>query len=822
MVISLQLDYIINQWDVTGEGVMDQDGNSLLSSPYKTVNLDLFTGNIIGHDVNQGQELRAFGIITFTNNPNPVRGLELIEQEYFINNGSGVSEYNGIEAEIEGNKLKFTRVDVAPTSPTQGSLKSGDKITGTIKLGYAGLRVVINVVQTDLVTDFLNVFLPDGGIPRFAPFGGIQSDLIRVEASGTWTARILSESTGAFGFVGTNDPEISSFAGSPAITGDNGNMFKLRTLTDNNDEQNVREAFIVVTLDKDPLNFSSLVRVTQQQAANIAITPNQTVTFNGTFDAGRTPLKGELALIPNNTVSQFVVRPGNSGDENEGTQAQNEWHWKIVEVNPDGTDGVTIVDEVAGVVVPGKNWFTVTAVHNTNVSEVDGNTVSVDVTGKNTSGSNHRAKLVVYLAESDSFTASINLIQQSSGITLSPSTLPVVAKVGGETREVGIQADASLKWELLDFTIANSDRLVHHDIKLVDQNGDPVVAGIQYSVANDRFKVIFPKIYYPNREIPISATVKIGIVDSELEASITANQTTLTAAPMVAYGMNGSPNYGAIGDTYNQGWDGRSGSWGLQQIPSYRVLGTSASYTSAAINASVNYLHVVPHIAGANGQNYTWKVVNDYIADRDALTVISNQDNAGINPINNVNSPLIKAGYPNSTYHGRGDINGIIDPRHSDTKVYEFMFNRGKNVFVPGDITEYWYIDGVHTFLNSPDLPESAVVLISKRQSDGAAGAVPTDDAILIVDIEHKFIWIGESQIFWYNSWLDKNRWKLLDNMMYYVSNASKYGSHFTDLLLEEDAGPGGNGDLGDGRVAQPAPWDESYWGRNVMVEMTK
>jgi hypothetical protein len=806
-----QLNYIINQWDIIGEGVMDQDGSSLLSSPYKTVNLDLFTGNIIGHDTNQGQDARSFDIITFTNNPGSVSRLELIEQKYYL----GGAAYNGIEATMAGNKLKFTRVDVAPQNPTAGSLKSGDKITGTIKLGYAGLRVVINVIQTDTNSDFLNLFLPDGGIPRFAPFAGIASGSIRVEASGTWSAKILSESAGSFGFVGTGDTEISSADGSPAITD---NMFALRTLSDNKDEQNAREAFIVVTLDKDPLNFSRLIRVTQQQAANISITPNQTITFNGTFDAARSPLKGELATIPNNTISKFVVRPGTSGDETSGTLVQNAWHWKIVEVNADGTDGATIADEVSGVSISAKDWFSVSAVHTINAAEADGNTVSVDVKGKNTSGANRKVKLVVYLADATNFTASTYLVQQSSSISLSPSVFPNIAKTGGETGEVGILGDASLEWELLELTIANNHKLVHHDIKVVDQNNNPIVAGTHYSVANDRFKIVFPKVYYPNRDIPISATVRIGIVGSDLEASVTANQTSLTAAPMVGWGLNGSPNYGALGDGFNEGWEGRSGTWGLRQISGYKTLGTSASSTTTSINASVNYLHVIPLIGGTAGTNYTWKAVNDFIADRDALTVLIVQDSPGIGPMNNANSPLKKAGYPNSS--SGGDVNGVVDTRDAGSKVYDFMFGQGKNTLAPGDITASWYIDGFNTSLPKSSLPSSAVVLISKRVNDGST--TPSNNAMFIVDVEHKFIWFGDSQIFWNSSNLDGNRWKLLDNIMYYVANASKYGSHFTDLLLESNAGPAGNGDLGDGRVAQPAPWDSAYWGRNVMTEITK
>jgi hypothetical protein len=379
---------------------------------------------------------------------------------------------------------------------------------------------------------------------------------------------------------------------------------------------------------------------------------------------------------------------------------------------------------------------------------------------------------------------------------------------------VSIQADASLQWELLDITVANSDKLVHHDITVVDQNNNPIVKGTSYSVANDRFKVIYPKVYYPNRDIPISVTVRVGIVCSSLTASLTATQTTLTAAPMVGWGLNGAPNYGGLGDTYNQGWEGRSGTWGLKQISGYKTLGTSAVSTTNSINASVNYLHVVPGIGGSSGTNFAWTAVKDYIAERDALTFIVNQDDAGLNPINNANSPLKAAGYPNSVYGG--DVNGIIDTRHSATKVYKFMFSEGKNELAPGDISNsnYWYIDGVNTHIPTDGLPSSAVVLISKRVNDLTATA--SNRAMFIIDVEHKFIWLGESEIFWNSIWLSNDRWKLLDNIMYYVANASKYGSHFTDMLLEAGV------DLGDGRVAQPAPWDTDYWGRNVMDELSK
>jgi hypothetical protein len=48
-------------------------------------------------------------------------------------------------------------------------------------------------------------------------------------------------------------------------------------------------------------------------------------------------------------------------------------------------------------------------------------------------------------------------------------------------------------------------------------------------------------------------------------------------------------------------------------------------------------------------------------------------------------------------------------------------------------------------------------------------------------------------------------RREFIQNVADFMATAAAYGSHFTDLLLEDKT------DLGDGRKAQPAPWDE-YW----------
>ena len=799
-----EIGYTINGWDMPGTGIVVQDGNSLLSAPLKTVNMKRGEMIMVGGNQQWGRTTTTLQITTFTNKTDPVAleegKLTIAGQEYHLNGST--DPYNGIFASLNETTGEIT-IGADPIESTY-------TVRGEIRLTYMGLRATINVVQTDLTTDFLEVHLPDGGIPVFAPFKGIPSGLLRVEASGAWTAEILmeNESIDSFSFSPTGAlpvTKINSVTDAAMLAEYDpvlGNKFRVYTHGANMRADATREAYIVVTLDKDSENYADMVRVKQAPKAELAINPNRTLTFDGA---------GELSAIPNNDSKRFTVLPGVSTDGD----AYNQWTVSITAAPGTPANAFVLTsDSTTDANDPAEdNWFEVTP------------DTSNSYGGKNVSGGNYSATVTVTLNASG-VKATINVVQTSAGITLSPNTVPAVSNDGGTSQPIGVQADASLRWKVISFTTEATGgphpTLVHHAAELLLENDTPVdIQNGEYAIAQ-KFKVRFPKIYYPNRNFNISAKVVVGIVGSSLQSTITINQTPLTAAPMVAWGLTGSPNYGALGDTYNRGWDGNSGHWGLKQIPGFRVLGSSAANGAGTINASVNYLSVTAHIGGASGTNYSWMAVKDYIKNRDAFTIIQSQDNYGRGPLNNGNSPLRDAGYPMAEY-GR-DVNGIIyeDTDNSNTRIWKFLFDESKNEFKPSDVTanNYWYIDGVNNWLPIDQLPGTAVVLIAKRVSDAANGASASNEAMLIVDVENKFIWMGESQLFWYDSWIDNNRYKLLENLMYYVANTAKYGSHFTDLLLEEDAGPSGNGNMGDGRVSQPPLWDEAHWGRNIMLEI--
>jgi len=278
--------------------------------------------------------------------------------------------------------------------------------------------------------------------------------------------------------------------------------------------------------------------------------------------------------------------------------------------------------------------------------------------------------------------------------------------------------------------------------------------------------------------------------------TIRVYQTTLSSNGAIGYGMTGYPYWGGLTDTFNQGWDGTSGSWGLNTIPGYMRSGVVYNMNVNNIAANVTYLHAVPQISGNNGTNYNWATINNFIENRDAWTVISIQSN-DLNAINNSNSPLKKAGYGNASYGGATNAAIYTAPATTGTKIYQFLMDKGNTSLTPGMLSNF-FTDGIHTTIPVSGLPSSAVVIMSRASDAGRA--------ILIIDIEHKFMYIGESQIFWRANELNTgNRGLFLNNLMYFTGNAMKYGSHFTDLLNDELSTP------------IPPPWDD-IWGANKGV----
>lgn len=740
------LEYTIGWWNIDDNGLIVKDDNSILSLPTKVVN--------IGRDASTSN----YSIYTFSSLTSPAP-LSIRSQIY-----SPVDD--GIKARLDGNTLV---IEAQPLDYDQTERR------GVIILAFAGLETSLTVVQSGAADDYLRVILPEGGIPRFQPFAGIPSGLIHVEASGPWTAQIFLDGF-TFSSIPSNNP-ITVLPSTSGLVVEN--RFRVYTNA-NNDSGHTRDAFIVVSLDKDAENYQSLIRISQASLGSIKLDPNdQTmITFDGL---------GQLAVIPGTSnVNEFKV---------------------ITDKNDDGTFKYWNAELIAQGAHSDPDYFNVHIDYDQ--YDPDKNTVSVTAVGINTFGRTLSAVLRIY-TDPATYT-DITVFQQPVNINLIPSTVGAIPTVGGQSVPIRIDGPQSLTWRAAIKPVAASApdnrQLVHHEATLVDQSGNPLSQGTEYPMAT-QFRVVFPKVFYPNRDIPIAVDVEVTVAG--VTQTIRVNQTALTARPMVGFCMgNTGTSYGQFGSIYNAGWEGRTnggyvgGTYGLMQIPNYSFASPeSGPIEGTSIPGNITYLHVTP----GDGQttNFNWTTINNYIDTRDAWTMFQPQSPTSYPSFNGASSPTKRngAGYQDMRYQlPTGSTGGgVISTRDRDTKVYQFIMDRGNQPLTPSDITENFHVDAVYTLIPGP-WPATAVVMMTPGSN--------SEYALLIIDVKNKFMYLGESQVFWgvrapgsYNR-LSANRGTFLDNLMYLVGNASKYGSHFTDLLLESDQ-----------QGSQPAPWDD-YWGDN-------
>jgi len=734
--------YTVTSWNLDDNGLIVQDENSILSLPTKTINIGRPGGE------------SDYSIYISSKLPNPAP-LSIVSQTYSPADG-------GIVASINGNIL---HIDASPLAIDQTERR------GVVILSYAGLQTSVNIYQSGDAETYLTVKLPDGGIPPFPPYSNAFSGMVTVDASGPWTAQIYMD-----GFSFTQGQLVTTVH-STDVAYVNNNQFRIYTNTAN-PETTARSGFVVVSLDSDPNNYSSVVRVSQKAAGAIKVNPNQTiVTYdgNGNLVAPVSPATNTntFNVLPNVDAGGFIP----------------DWTYSIIQSGS--------YDDRA--------MFTVPAASVTkSTTNTAGNNITVNAAGSNITGRSYVATLRISLTDDPGTYTDITLTQQSLTLTLSPTTLSPVTIAGGQTSAVTVQADASLRWSATvvtnSGTASDGRKLVHHAATLVDQNGNAITAdGTTTYPMTTQFKVVFPKVYYPNRDISISATVTVKV--QGITQTMTATQTTLTAKNAIGYGLNGGPSYGGVGSIYDAGWEGRnnggyapynypgSSPTGLSSITGWAWAAPQTGGTASVVPSNVTYLQAAIDGAGAT---FNWSNVNNFMSTVDGWTVITVQDNAGIAPINNANSPLKMAGYPNNVYGGANYAR--LFTGQSSTKLYQFLMDKGHTPITDPNSVADFYSDGVSITM-SGTMPSTGVVLMTRNNN--------TAQAMLVIDIKNKFMWIGESQIFWYNAYLNNNRGVYLDNMMYFIGNAIRYGTNFTDLLRDD--------------LSVPAPWD-SYWGANAGV----
>jgi hypothetical protein len=552
-----EMDYVINHWDQGNKGLIVQDGSSILSVPTTTIRIPR-TGGV-----------SSYQIFTFTTHTGTVSPLSIGSQNF--------TPSGGITASLDGNTLVVNAQPLAEGAPPTH---------GSVMLRFAGLQANINVIQTDDFEDFLILHLPPGGIPRFAPFGGLQSGQIRVEASDDWTAELFMESSQGFTLQQTLPVSgplvtmITTESGADGYVPNLNNRFVVTTASANSLSE-PRAAFLVVTLNKDPENYAQVIRLSQSATGAISIAGNQTtVTFNAMGTA--------LASVPNNLTSTFTVLPTVVDITGLGDYQIMPWYYAIIQ-QPGSSFDDSPQFEVSNTTVT------------TDVTNQSGNTITVAVKPPlpNMAGRQYTAVLRIYLDQGNPATdpyVDIRLVQQPATVELSPNILPNILPAGGTTQSVTVQADPSMNWTATVTTVPSTVTATLSS--LASGSGLPTVSG----VGGQNFTVTFPRLGTP--WVTPTATVKVNV--EGIETEVIVRQSPVVARNVTfAHAVN---NTGATGaGTFYLSNNASGGANGITTLfPA--VSGTSAYWSGHAF-AGLTYSWtnrggVGGNIIGTNANNF--------------------------------------------------------------------------------------------------------------------------------------------------------------------------------------------------------------------------
>jgi hypothetical protein len=732
--IGADLDYTINYWDLDDNGLIVQDGSNILAVPTKNVRIDAEGGQF------------SYSIYTFSSSGTPASPLQIKSQTW-------EPQTSDIHATLTGNTLVITATKLSPYMPDRN---------GVIILSYAGLEASIAVTQSNAVNTFLEVVLPGGGIPTFGASPGIYTGEIEVRASGAWTAELFGEK--GFSFADGNSAAVEKInynppsVVSPQIRSDK--YFKIWTHTLNN-SSDIRKAFVIVSLDSDPANFVSVITLTQNP-------------------------QGKLSVGP--TIRKFTAA-------NYATKQR---------VTVDGTTSLGNKEWTAVILPTSANAdkFTLSSTEGNGVGSQ--RTFDIGTVGQNTSGSLYSAIIRVSLKQETTAFTDITVTQESAGFTLAtkPGTGSVttpIAKTGGTSPVFVVETDASFKWSakvtMSATPTTGGTTIVNHTARIYDASSGNLIPDGTVRPVSDNFLLVFPKVYWPNREIHgITATVTVTLHDANgdptpLTRTVNISQNPLISAGTVASNMQ--IHSGAGGNT-------GGGDWGSLYCTVY-----DPNYVTAVINnftringapdiKTTTYLHAYTYeLRDSPTPAPGWAKIDNFRTQKDAITVVS-MVGGSISQMNLAGTTMPKLGFSIAAPGPTSNISGRLDTSSADKKLYKILVTKGRyTISSPSTLT--FFMDGNSTAANK--LPPTAVPII-KNVNNG--------HCVLAIDASLKIIYIGEAQVLGSNDGWSANpgRQALLNNLMFYIRNAAAYGSHFTDLL-------------NDNLSNVPDIWDP-VWGSNA------
>ncbi len=802
---SNMLVYHIGDWVEATNGLVVSDEYSTLSIPTKTVTM--------GRDASVAE----FKIHTFSTLTSPAP-LQIRSQSYrpALNSDGEPS----IEARLDGNTLVIESTDLDMDNTPR---------SGVIVLSYAGLEIAMSVSQSGTHDHFLIVTEPDGGILPFAAFGGIPSGLIRVQASGDWTATLNMtgfsfDSNTAFGAVKKIWTNPDKDADGNVVTGSNANTTlglitpdetdttcdKFRVWTfDANMLNNAREAFIVVELDGHEEDYTAIIMLTQNFIKKLLYAP-YSASGAPAYDSGDWIEEGGSVTFDgmgNGIVSgydQWFVQSSRNEDDNSYQT------WTSAKIISGGNDD--------------RSHFTVTEPAHDG-SDLSQNIVKVEAVGMNASGRDYEMTLRV---QTDQVSYSdIKVIQKSASFELSPGGL-LTGKIpyqGGTSETISVVTEGAegLKWQVksaADLVITESNardsrKLVRYGerrnsadndpptLELVDESGVALTEQFEFGKeygTDVKFRVKLPKLYFPNRDIAVTASVTVtvnseGATTGGMTQRVRVAQNALTAKAFVPVTNATATNRGDIMTGYYcEAYYRR-----INYINTNYGNGTAIARFAGPFGSQFSFLH---RHNGDFDANTAWVNTNAFIDNNDGVfSFIADLEGTGrLTGINNWGRGWTFTAPPNAGYGGTFHSNLF------NTKMWEFVANRTGGPILSETISTYGtgiqslvYHDVVSTVATA--IPASAVPFVIT--GGNAYG--------MVIDPKDRVIYIGES-LYVGDAGVDaanyptENFWI---NVAFWIAYSSRYGSGFSDMMIENESAAGGG---------MPAPWDE-WWGANAIED---
>lgn len=721
--IKNELVYTINNWDLDDNGLIVADTNSIIAVPVKTAKFDAEGGT------------NSYTIVTLSNLTDPGT-LQIKSQEYSTTG-------NEISASLTGNNLIVTASALS---------YMGEERSGIITITFAGLEASVNVFQSGSVGMYLSVALPDGWTGSFASSYGISSDWLTVKASGTWTAKLIGE-----GFTFGSSPYPATQVTQITSSDVSNDKFKVYTYSTNSSDT-AKEAFVVISLDDDPVNYASVVILTQKPAGSIAVSPTQSsvqfdgmmnpVSSNATFDVTALDFDG------NDLAWTYMMMPNTTNDDS---------------------------DKFA--------------------LSVTNNTFIVSATQQNDSGRDYAVTLRVFLAGDSSKYYDIPLLQTSNSITLSPNVITAAVDVaGGESDYVIVSSNSStLTWTatVSTYSTTTGSVLTNHEAYIVDESGNEITSA---QAVGSKFKVVFPKVYYPNRERGIEALVTINVTGSTLSETITVKQNPLTSQGVNAWVT--ASGYGTIGGT--DGYFSAFRNAFTYDTRTYTSTGTALSSSFSFVN--LNYADTYSPL----GTAATWTTLNNWVDSDNGVLLITGDYGPSYTAVLtqlNTNSVFADAGFnfkntTNSLGGSTAATGSILNTDSSVTgnRVYQYIMTYAPYA---GSVTStplYFYTDTSRTEVSAWSDTSTPIIMVNNG----------TGNALLIIDPKNNTVFLGDGEIFGTTATQTgySNRYYFMLNLQDYIYNAARYGSHFTDMLVDYAS-------TSDACYVE-APWD-SVWGVNAM-----